>query len=63
MACAEMKELEASYSRHGEGWQLTSHTFCERLKVSTGGPRAGQARVAYLMQIHRLDCLKCRRRP
>jgi len=60
MACPEMKELEASYAGFSDRRQVTSRPLHERRKASTGGPRAGLARLAYLMQMHRLNCPKCR---
>ncbi len=57
MPCKEMKELEASFHRHQE----VSRAF-NRINVGdiSGGMPYGEARVAYVMQMHRQSCILCR---
>jgi hypothetical protein len=61
MSCIEMKELEASSERFAERRLVFVPTEFERRSGSVLVRRAGHARLAYLMQMHRQNCHICRR--
>jgi hypothetical protein len=60
MSCSEMKELEAGFTIYAERRQVVSLPRSERRMVSIGRDRAGHARMAYVMQMHRQNCHECR---
>jgi hypothetical protein len=55
-----MKELESLCHNFAERRVQQNPTESERRKGFGLARRAGQARVAYLMQMHRLNCMACR---
>jgi len=57
MPCTEMKDLEAIHSRYGERRRTPGAPVSERRRMPTGWL---QARAAYVMQVHRLNCAVCR---
>jgi hypothetical protein len=60
MPCTEMKELEASADRFAERRQVAIAPNPERRKGSDVPHRTEQARIAYLMLVHRRNCALCR---
>jgi hypothetical protein len=60
MPCTEMKELEASANRFAERRQVAMPANLERRKGSDVPHRTVQARIAYLMLMHRRNCAQCR---
>jgi hypothetical protein len=60
MPCTEMKELEASANRSAERRQVVVAPSLERRKGSDVPHRTVQARIAYLMLVHRRNCALCR---
>jgi hypothetical protein len=60
MPCTEMMELEASYTRYSE------HSFITTTLLSSGRGefskwhRAGRAKIAWSIQMHRQTCGVCR---
>ena len=59
MPCQEMKELELSFGKFNERRRRVSTIPVER-RSSQGLVRpAGQARIALLMQMHRVRCSLC----
>jgi hypothetical protein len=61
MPCPEMKELEAFSKRFADRRLVSVPTELERRFGSVLGYRAAQARLAYLIQMHRQNCSICRR--
>jgi hypothetical protein len=61
MPCPEMKELEAFSKRFADRRFVSVPTELERRFGSVLGYRAAQARLAYLIQMHRQNCSICRR--
>lgn len=59
MPCLEMKELEAVCSRYEERRRVAIQPNSERRNAPSGRYRAGQARIAYLIQLHRQSCATC----
>jgi hypothetical protein len=59
MPCLEMKELETICSRYEERRGIAIPPNSERRSTPTGKYRAGQARIAYLIQLHRQSCTVC----
>jgi hypothetical protein len=59
MPCLEMKELEAVSSRYEERRSVAIPLSSERRNTPSGRYRAGQARIAYLIQLHRQSCAAC----
>jgi len=62
VSCIEMKELESLCSKFAERRVEHNPTKSERRRGCGLARRAGQARVAYLMQMHRLNCTACKYR-
>jgi hypothetical protein len=60
MPCTEMRELEASNNRYNEHSLLTISLLAAGRKEFSRWHRAGRARLAYVMQIHRQTCNTCR---
>jgi hypothetical protein len=56
MPCLEMKELEAVCE---ERRRVAIPPSPERRNAPSGRDRAGQARTAYLIQLHRQTCAAC----
>jgi hypothetical protein len=54
----EMKDLEAIHGRYGERRRTAGAPMFERRKMPTGWLL--QARAAYVMRVHRLNCDMCR---
>lgn len=61
MPCPEMKELEALGKRFADRRLVSVPTELERRFGPVLGDRAAQARLAYLIQMHRQNCSSCRR--
>ena len=59
MPCLEMKELEAVCSRYEERRRVAILPNSERRNTPSGRYRAGEARIAYLIQLHRQTCATC----
>jgi hypothetical protein len=59
MPCLEMKELEAICSRYEERRRVAISPSSERRYMPFGKYRAGQARIAYLIRLHRQSCAAC----
>jgi hypothetical protein len=59
MPCLEMRELEAVCRRYGERRLEAIPPSSERRNAPFGRDRAGQARIAYLIQLHRQNCAAC----
>jgi hypothetical protein len=60
MPCPEMQELEASNHRYNEHSQITLSLLSAGRHEFSRWHRAGRARVAYIMQMHRQSCDSCR---
>jgi hypothetical protein len=59
MPCLEMQELEAVCSRYEERRRVAIPPISEQRNKPSGKYRAGQARIAYLIQLHRQSCVAC----
>jgi hypothetical protein len=62
MPCPEMQELEASNNRYNENSMSTLSLISNGRHDSSKWHRAGGARLAFIMQMHRQNCDKCRRK-
>jgi hypothetical protein len=60
VSCTEMMELQTGVARYAERRREMIVPKYERRKDSGVGHRAVQARVAYLVMVHRRNCLVCR---
>ena len=60
MPCPEMQELEASNNRYNEHSLITTSLLSAGRHEFSNWHRAGRARLAYLMQMHRQSCNHCR---
>lgn len=60
MPCSQMKELEFLGNRLADRRSQAQQPVEERRKGEGFGWRAGEARVAYLMQLHRVNCDICK---
>jgi hypothetical protein len=60
MPCTEMMELQVSVAKYAERRRKMVAPECERRKGAGVGHRAVQARIAYLVLVHRRSCLVCR---
>jgi hypothetical protein len=60
MPCPEMQELEASNNRHNEQSLITASLLSAGRYEFSKWHRAGRARSAYMMQMHRQSCDTCR---
>jgi hypothetical protein len=58
MPCLEMKELETVCSKYEERRRVATPPSSER-RNAPGRYRAGEARIAYLIQLHRQSCAVC----
>jgi len=60
MPCKEMQELEASNNRFNEHSHVTISLLSAGRDEFSKWHRAGRARLAYLMLMHRQTCDHCR---
>jgi hypothetical protein len=60
MPCPEMQELEASNHRHNEHSGITATLLAAGRHEFSKWHRAGRARSAFMMQMHRQNCDNCR---
>lgn len=60
MPCAEMQELEASNNRYNDRSLITISLLAAGRNEFSKWHRAGRARLAYNMQMHRQTCDICR---
>jgi hypothetical protein len=59
MPCTEMQELEASNRKYNELSHITMALLSAGRGEFSKGHRAGRARLAYTMQMHRQTCNVC----
>jgi hypothetical protein len=57
MPCKEMKEFEASFNNHIEATSIFNRIYSGS---SAGVMPYREARVAYVMQVHRRSCPSCK---
>ena len=60
MPCTEMQELEASNRKYNELSHITMALLSAGRGEFSKWHRAGRARLAYTMQMHRQTCNVCR---
>jgi|HubBroStandDraft_4_1064222.scaffolds.fasta_scaffold208021_1 hypothetical protein len=60
MPCTEMQELEASNRKYNELSHITMALLSAGRGEFSKWHRAGRARIAYSMQMHRQSCTVCR---
>jgi hypothetical protein len=60
MPCLEMQELESSSNRFNEQSLTTISLLSAGRHEFSRWHRAGRARIAYLMQMHRQTCKDCK---
>ncbi len=60
MPCQEFLELEASLHRYSERRQQTGEASKERRSGKPTGFRMGEARLAFMLMLHRQSCAICR---
>lgn len=59
MPCLELKELEEIYIRYEERRRVAIPPSSERRSTLIGRYRSSQARIAYLIRLHRQNCAAC----
>jgi hypothetical protein len=59
MPCLQMKELEAVCSRYEERRRRVIPPSAERRNAPSERDRTGQARIAYIILLHRQNCAAC----
>lgn len=61
MRCVEMLELEANYGRYNDISMITTTLLSTGRGEFSKWHRAGRARLAMTIQMHRQTCSVCRR--